>query len=56
MTIPQIHNIDKIIFPHPEKIILKNNIKVFGFNGTKNDIFRIDLVFNSGRRNSCKVI
>lgn len=49
MTIPQIHNIDKITFRHPEEIILNNKIKVFGFNGTKNDIFRIDLVFNSGR-------
>lgn len=49
MTLPQIHDIDKITFPDPEKIILKNNLQLFGFNGTKNDILRIDLVFNSGR-------
>lgn len=49
MTIPQIHTIDTISFPKPEIITLKNNLKVFGFNGTKNDIFRMDLVFNSGR-------
>ena len=49
MTIPQIHTIDNIKFPKPEEITLKNNLKVFGFNGTKNDILRMDLVFNSGR-------
>ena len=49
MTIPQIHTIDKINFPKPEEITLQNNLKVYGFNGTKNDIFRMDLVFNSGR-------
>lgn len=49
MTIPQIHTIDKISFQKPEEITLQNNLKVFGFNGTKNDIFRMDLVFNSGR-------
>ena len=49
MTLPKIHDIDKITFPNPENIILKNNISLFGFNGAKNDIIRIDLVFNSGR-------
>lgn len=49
MTLPQIHDIDKIIFPNPEILKLKNNIQLFGFNGTKNDIIRIDLIFNSGR-------
>lgn len=29
--------------------MLKNNIPLFGFNGTKNDVLRIELVFNSGR-------
>ena len=49
MTLPKIHDIDKITFPNPENIILNNNISLFGFNGAKNDIIRIDLVFNSGR-------
>lgn len=49
MTIPKIHNIEHISFPNPEEITLKNNIKLFGFNGAKNDILRIDLLFNSGR-------
>ncbi len=48
MTIPKIHEIDKISFPNPEKISLKNEVLLFGFNGTKNDILRIDIVFNSG--------
>jgi zinc protease len=49
MTLPAIHEIDKIVFPEPEKISLQNNIPLFGFNGTKNDILRIDLIFNAGR-------
>ena len=49
MTIPQIHNIENIYFPKPEEIRLKNNILLFGFNGAKNDILKIDLIFNSGR-------
>lgn len=49
MTIPPIHTIDKITFPNPESIRLKNNIPLYGFNGAKNDILRIDLIFNSGR-------
>jgi zinc protease len=49
MTIPQIHNIEHISFPKPEEIRLKNNIRLFGFNGAKNDILKIDLIFNSGR-------
>ncbi len=49
MNIPKIHTIEKIIFPHPEKWELKNGISVYGFNGAKNDILRIDLVFDSGR-------
>lgn len=49
MTLPKIHDIDKITFQNPENILLKNNISLFGFNGAKNDIIRIDLVFNSGR-------
>ena len=49
MTLPKIHNIDKIIFPVPESFRLKNDLEVFGFNGLKNDIIRIDLLFNSGR-------
>ena len=48
MTIPTIHTIDKITFPNPEAIRLKNNIPLYGFNGAKNDILRIDLIFNSG--------
>lgn len=49
MTIPQIHHIEHISFPNPEEISLKNNIKLFGFNGIKNEILRIDVLFNSGR-------
>ncbi len=49
MHLPTIHAIDKIVFPDPEEIRLGNAIPVFGFNGTKNDILRIELVFNSGR-------
>jgi predicted Zn-dependent peptidase len=49
MTIPKIHNIEHISFPKPEEIRLKNNIQAFGFNGSKNDILRIDVLFNSGR-------
>jgi len=49
MIIPQIHDIDKITFPNPEEIRLKNNMPLFGFNGTQNDIIRLDLIFNSGR-------
>ncbi|MFN8261116.1 MAG: pitrilysin family protein [Chitinophagales bacterium] len=49
MTIPSIHDIEKIVFPAPESSMLKNNIPLFGFNGTKNDVLRIELVFNSGR-------
>ena len=49
MTIPQIHNIENISLSRPEEIVLKNNIKLFGFNGAKNDILRIDIVFDSGR-------
>jgi predicted Zn-dependent peptidase len=49
MTIPKIHDIEHISFPTPEEITLKNNIKLFGFNGVKNDVLRIDILFNSGR-------
>lgn len=49
MTIPKIHSIEHISFPKPEEIRIKNNIQAFGFNGSKNDILRIDILFNSGR-------
>lgn len=49
MIIPKIQHIEKISFSNPEEIILKNNIKLFGFNGAKKEILRIDLIFNSGR-------
>ncbi len=49
MTLPTIHAIDTIIFPEPEHFTLPNQIPMYGFNGTKNDILRIDLVFNAGR-------
>ncbi len=49
MTLPTIHDIDKITFKHPEEISLPNGVRMFGFNGSKNDIIRIDLLFDSGR-------
>lgn len=49
MIIPKIQHIEKISFSNPEEIILKNNIKLYGFNGAKNDILRIDLIFDAGR-------
>ncbi len=49
MTLPAIHEIDNIIFPEPEHFTLPNRIPMYGFNGTKNDILRVDLVFNAGR-------
>ncbi len=49
MTIPTIHNIEHIVFSHPEKLSLSNQIPIFGFNDAKIDILRIDLVFDSGR-------
>jgi predicted Zn-dependent peptidase len=49
MTLPLIHPIQDAKAPSPEKLFLNNNIPVFGFNGTTNDILRIDLIFNSGR-------
>jgi len=49
MTLPTIHNIEKIAFPTPEFISLSNELEVYGFNGAQNDILRLDLVFNSGR-------
>ena len=49
MIIPKIQHIEKISFTPPEEITLKNNMKLFGFNGAKSDILRIDLIFNSGR-------
>ncbi|MDB5226977.1 MAG: peptidase [Bacteroidota bacterium] len=51
MTLPEIHSIEKVSFPKPEEVILRNGIRLYGFNGTKNDILRIDLAFNSGRWN-----
>jgi predicted Zn-dependent peptidase len=49
MTLPDIHPIEKIRFPSPEKFSLANGVDMYGFNGTKNDILRIDMVFDSGR-------
>ncbi|HNB50033.1 MAG TPA: hypothetical protein PK332_11755, partial [Chitinophagales bacterium] len=49
MTKPTIHSIEKIHFPTPEHIVLSNAISLYGFNGAKNDILRIDVLFNSGR-------
>lgn len=49
MTKPTIHSIEKINFPTPEHIVLSNAISLYGFNGAKNDILRIDVLFNSGR-------
>lgn len=51
MNLPEIHSIEKFSFPKPEKVILKNGIPLYGFNGTKNDILRVDLAFDSGRWN-----
>lgn len=49
MILPKIHEINDITFPLPDNVILKNNISLFGYNGAKNAIIRIDLLFNSGR-------
>lgn len=49
MTLPTIHDIEKISFPAPEYISLPNQLALYGFNGAKNDILRLDLVFDSGR-------
>ncbi|QQR97215.1 MAG: insulinase family protein [Sphingobacteriales bacterium] len=49
MTIPTIHNIQKIDFKLPEKITLKNNIPVFIFLDDKQNILKLDIVFNAGR-------
>ena len=49
MKIPEIHPIDKISFTPPEAILLSNQLQLYGFNGAKNDILRLELVFDSGR-------
>jgi len=49
MKLPVIHPVDHISFPTPESMVLENGIPVYGFNGTKNDILRIDVLFDSGR-------
>lgn len=49
MKIPKIHPIDKISFTPPEAILLSNQLQLYGFNGAKNDILRLELVFDSGR-------
>ena len=49
MELPVIHNIEKIAFPKADMLTLANKLSVYGFNGVKNDIIRLDLVFNSGR-------
>ena len=49
MTKPTIHSSEKIHFPTPEHIVLSNAISLYGFNGAKNDISRLDVLFNSGR-------
>ncbi|HQV77248.1 MAG TPA: pitrilysin family protein [Chitinophagales bacterium] len=49
MISPIIHSIEEIKFPKPELITLHNQIQLYGFNGSKNDILRIDLVFDSGK-------
>ena len=49
MKSPVIHDIEKISFSPPEQFTLANNLSVYGFNGAKNDILRIDIVFDSGR-------
>jgi len=49
MKLPLIHPIDKISFSPPESLLLPNQLQVYGFNGVKNDILRLDIVFESGR-------
>lgn len=49
MILPTIHSIQKATFPKPEELTLRNGIRLYGFNGTKNDILKIDLIFHSGR-------
>lgn len=49
MTFPIIHNIEKITFPKPDTFHYKNGITAYGFNGVKNDILRIEILFDAGR-------
>ncbi len=49
MEIPKIYNIEKIDFVLPQKINLKNNIPLYVFSDDKNNIIKLDIVFNAGR-------
>jgi predicted Zn-dependent peptidase len=49
MTLPTIHHIEHIIFPKPDAFQLQNGITAYGFNGVKNDILRVEMVFDAGR-------
>ncbi|MBX7224658.1 MAG: insulinase family protein [Chitinophagales bacterium] len=46
---PPILEIGKITLPEPKKITLDNGIPMFVFQGAKNDILCVELLFNSGR-------
>lgn len=49
MNLPTIYTVEKIKFPIPEVYTLSNQVAIYGFNGAKNDILRMDIVFDSGR-------
>lgn len=49
MQVPPIYSINKIDFKQPQKIILQNNIPLFLFSDDKQDIIKLDIVFNAGR-------
>ena len=49
MTFPTIHQIEKIDIIQPDKWTLKNGVQAFGYNGAKNNIIQIDLVYDAGR-------
>lgn len=49
MKLPEIHDIQHIKPVLPQTFTLSNGIQVHGFNGAKNDILRLELIFNAGK-------
>lgn len=49
MNLPPIHDIQQIQPALPDTKVLTNGIVLHGFNGLKNDILKLDLVFNAGK-------
>lgn len=47
---PKSYNIDKIKFENPTKLVLDNNVPIYYFNKSDQEILKIDFVFNAGTK------